>query len=310
MSRFLPLLTASFLFALSGCSQRVEHLAGYASANGDLGDFILKSAPKFGVRLLATNGLPLVPAKWHHRATSETLEVIVDGNTYPQLHAFLIEAVGPMQGQPTPNSSKTTGSLEAYYGTNVGATVCCRWGIVEAGREYTSFVIVGYGRPASDQTAYAKLFRQAVEEANDSHKALDSARSSAPHIAEFLRLFPKAEVRYRAFTGGLGFDLNVDLYERYELTMQMPAVFDSSRSKVIGYKKPRFTLWEAASVKRNKSGFAETTLNPAGGGQFGPEEWKRIVESGGDFGAIGYAMITNQPVPGFEGRKTAMAMPR
>jgi hypothetical protein len=156
-----------------------------------------------------------------------------------------------------------------------------------------------------DQAKYAQLFRRAVDEANDSHKALDAARFSAPYVSDFLRLFPKAEVRYRSFTGGLGFDVNVDLHERYELTMQLPAVFDSSRSKVIGYGEPRFTLWEAASVKRNKSGIAETTLNPAGERRFGPEEWRKTVESGGDFRVIGYSMITNRPVPGFVGRKIA-----
>jgi hypothetical protein len=302
MWRFFPMLAASFLLALAGCSDGINQLDGYQMAKGDLGDFILQSAPKFGVRLLTTNGLPAVPARWRHRATSDELVVIVDGNCYPQLDALLTKAVGPLQGQPRPNRN---GSLEAYFGTNVGATVSCEWGIREAGREYTSFVIVGYGLPASDQAKREQLLREAVKNGNDAFTALDAARSSAPYVSEFLRLFPKAEVRYRSFTGGLGFDINVDLYERYEFTMQLPAVFDSSRSKVIDYGEPRFTLWEAATVKQNKSGIAETTLNPTGERRFGSVEWRKIVETGGDFGAIGYTLITNKPVQGFSDRKAA-----
>ncbi len=305
MSRIFSILVLSFLLAFVGCSDRSDRFNGYQSAKGDLGEFIVRSAPKFGVRVITTNRLPPVPAEWRHRATSDALEVIVEGDCYPQLHAFLTNAIGPLQGHPTPNSLQTTGGLQAYYGTNVGATVGCSWGIVEAGKKYTSFVIVGYGQSASDQAKYAQSLREAVEKGNDSFTALDAARSSVPYVSEFLRLFPKAEVRYRSFTGGLGFDVSVDLYERYELTMQLPAAFDSSRSKVIDYGEPRFTLWEAASVKRNKSGIAETTLNPAGERRFGSADWRKIVEAGGDFGAIGYAMLTNQPVQGFRGREIA-----
>jgi hypothetical protein len=232
------------------------------------------------------------------------LAVIVDGNCHTQLDSFLTKAIGPMQGQPR----SASGSVEAYYGTNLGATVCCRWGIGDAGKEYTSFVIVGYGQPASEQAKYAQMLRlaaQAVKEGKDSDRALDAARSSAPYVSDFLRLFPQAQVRYMSFAEGWGFDVNVDLFERYEFTMQLPAVFDSSHSNVIDYGEPRFTLWEAANVKRNKSGIAETTHNPAGERHFGSSEWKKIVESGGDFGIIGYAMVTNQPVQGFKDRKAA-----
>jgi len=196
--------------------------------------------------------------------------------------------------------------LETYYGTNLTATVCCTSGIIDAGKKYTSLVVVGYKATAAQQGGYAQLLQEAVAKANDSHAALDAARPSAPYLSDFVRLFPKAGVRHRSFGGGWGFDVNVDLFDRYEFTMQLPVILDSSGSKVIDYGEPRFTLWEAASVKRNKSGIAETTLNPAGERSFGPAEWQKIVKAGGDFGAIGYTMLTNNPVPGFSGRKTAI----
>jgi len=291
------------ILAVTGCSGSTP-VDGYEQGKGDLRDFIVSAAPRLSVSLLQTNALPPIPGRWHYQARPDELAVIVEGDCFPDLHRFLTNTVGWAQGSST--ADKTTGVLETYYGTNSTATICCRSGMTNAGKKYTSLVIVGYGATAAKQAGYAQLFREALQTANDSHSALDAARPSAPYISDFVRLFPAAEVRYRSFSGGLGFDVTVDLFERYEFTMQLPVVLDSSRSKVIGYGEPRFTLWEAASVKRNKSGIAETTLNPAGERRFGSTEWPKIVEAGGDFSAIGYAMLTNRPVPDFSGRKIAI----
>ena len=131
--------------------------------------------------------------------------------------------------------------------------------------------------------------------------ALDAVRDSAPFVSEFVRLFPGAEVNYRYFTTAdePGFDVEVDLYERYELTMQLPVQFDSERRKVIGYGEPKFYLMEAASQKGR-----ETSYDPSGERRFGSAEWRTLVEHRGDFSAIGYGMHTNQPVAGFRDRKS------
>ena len=304
MRLVLALQIICFGLSLCGCSGGAGPLDGYERGTGSLNNFIKNAAPKLGVHLLKTNALPPIPGEWHFRTRLEELAVVVEGDCFPDLHVFLTNAVGLAQGSPT--ADRTSGLLETYYGTNLTATVCCRSGITDAGKKYTSLVIVSSGAAVGKQVGYAKLLREAVENANDSHRALDAARPSAPYVSDFVRLFPKAEVRYRSFAGGLGFDLTVDLFDRYEFAMQLPVVFDESRSKVIGYGEPRFTLWEAASVKRNKSGFAETTLNPVGERRFGSSEWQKIVEAGGDFASVGYTMITNRPVPGFIGRKIAI----
>src|ERR1019366_7409406 len=103
--------------------------------------------------------------------------VIVEGDSFPHLNAFLTNAIGVAQGSPA--ADKTTGILDTYYGTNLTATVCCRSGIIDAGKKYTSGVIVGYGATAAKKPAYAQMLREAVEKASDSHRALDAARPSA-----------------------------------------------------------------------------------------------------------------------------------
>src|SRR5262249_45971792 len=148
----------------------------------------------------------------------------------------------------------------------------------------------------------AREFKEAQQKATKWFAALDAARPSAPHVVEFLRLFPEAQVNYRYFAPSHepGFDLSADLYGRYELTMQLPVVFDSTGSKVVGYGEPNFYLWEVSEVKRSRSGVAEVSFNASGQRHFGSAEWQRIVDSDGDFQAIGYEMIKNQPVDGFQ----------
>ena len=76
-------------------------------------------------------------------------------------------------------------------------------------------------------------------------------------------------------------NVQVDLFERYELTMQLPVKFDSSPSKVAGYGEPLFHLFEVASVSRNKSGAPLVAI--ADQRRFGSTEWLNIVKAGGDF---------------------------
>jgi hypothetical protein len=308
MSHVLAIQVASFLVALTGCSDRPKQLDGYEQGKGGLGDFIVNAAPKLGVRLLATNGLPSIPGRWYHQARPDELAVILEGNCFPELHAFLTNAVGAMRGQPT--QDKVTGITEAYYGTNFGATVSCRSGIADAGKEYTSLVIVGYGaspvtteasNPTPKQVAeYWTLLLQESEKGKERFKALDHARASAPCLQDFLRLFPEAEVNYSYWggTSGPGYVVEVDLHGRYEFELRLPVRFDSSRRSIIGYGEPTFYLRELAKQEgRGRS------YNPAGERRFGTAEWQRIVESRGSFQAIGYSMVTDQPAPGYQDRK-------
>jgi hypothetical protein len=149
------------------------------------------------------------------------------------------------------------------------------------------------------------LLAREAEKGKARFAALDAVRDSAPYVSDFVRLFPGAEVKYRYFTSSdePGFDVGVDLHERYEFRMQLPVHFDPERRSVVGYGEPKFVIWEAASVTRGPTGVAATTLNSAGERHFGPTQWRRLVEHGGDFTAIGYTMVTNQPVAGFAHRK-------
>lgn len=145
---------------------------------------------------------------------------------------------------------------------------------------------------------FAKFFKQEKSKADAWFAALDVVKQSAPFVAEFVRLFPAAKVSYRYFTSTPepGFDLEVDLHDRYELTMQLPVHFNADGRKVVGYGEPSFYLREVGRQEGRQTWYT-------GDWKFGPKEWSKIVDGGGDFSVIGCAMKTNQPVAGFMQRR-------
>jgi len=148
------------------------------------------------------------------------------------------------------------------------------------------------------------LIAREAEKGKERFAALDAVSNSAPYVSEFVQSFPNAKVSYRYFSSSdqPGFDVGVDLYDRYQFGMQLPVHFDTERRRVIGYGKPKFIIREVASVTRGSNGIAEVSYVSTGERHFGSADWQTLVAHGGDFAAIGYLMRTNQPVTGFEQR--------
>jgi hypothetical protein len=145
------------------------------------------------------------------------------------------------------------------------------------------------------------FWAMAAQKGKNYFSGLDAARPSAPYVSDFVRLFPDAQVHYRYFTAGRepGFDVMAILYERYDLTMQLPAIFDFSGRKVVGYGPPAFYLNEAEKVEGRSISYKSSQK-----GSLGAPEWQKIVAAGGDFEAIGYKLTKDRPVLGFRALMT------
>lgn len=84
---------------------------------------------------------------------------------------------------------------------------------------------------------------------------------------------------------------------RYELTMQVPvAIRSSTTGKMTG--EPRFYLNEVSDVSISPSGQIGASFSR--NREFGPAEWKKVLEAKGDFGAIGFKMNTGPPIKDFD----------
>ena len=136
----------------------------------------------------------------------------------------------------------------------------------------------------------------------DYKKALENGLLIIPIAREFQKLFPKALNSYTYWTGELGpttLNCSTALYNRDELTLQVKASLDKTRTKVIGYSKPEFYLLELEDIIFRPDG--TTSISPGDlQKRFGPKEWNKLYEAGGDFSVLGIELVKDKPVPNFE----------
>jgi len=129
-------------------------------------------------------------------------------------------------------------------------------------------------------------------------EAVGNAKTDIPYSKEFIDLFPKAVGWFSHFTGEMGpttWNLEVGLHNRYILAMQIKVDFNKARTKVIKFNDPEFFLEEVVSVLGSN-----IRNNPDSHVNFGKDKWKKLVESKGDFSALGIKLTKDKPVDGFE----------
>jgi hypothetical protein len=130
--------------------------------------------------------------------------------------------------------------------------------------------------------------------------ALMDATNAIPCAADFLRLFPHAWTYFSYYTGVAGpssFNMQTLLYGRYELYMKVPVTFGAHRRKVKTFGQPEFLLNAISNITNTDNGNLYISYDAGNNHRFGSSEWKRVVESGGEFSAIGYTVVTNSPLP-------------
>ena len=132
-------------------------------------------------------------------------------------------------------------------------------------------------------------------------RVVASGRATMVPVQQFERLHPGASHFVSYLTGTHGtptWNSVAGLYGRYELTMQVPVRLNAMRNGVASYGQPVFALAEVRSVTPGAAGALDVTHGGVDA-TFGPAEWQKVVDRGGDFGALGLSLQMNQPVPGF-----------
>jgi hypothetical protein len=114
---------------------------------------------------------------------------------------------------------------------------------------------------------------------------------------DFEALFPAAEHFISYYTGTKGhpaWNSKVGLHGRYVLTVKFRIGFDASRTHPVMEGEPAFHLIELADIRENGYGYTDRQM------EFGLTEWNLLLESSGDFEAIGYPMTKEKPLDGFD----------
>ena len=82
----------TFIFVLAilvACGCATEH---FASSQGNVGQFILEQAIRYGGSPTTTNGLPVVASRWRYLEDAHGMQIHLPPNAYPDVEAFLNQA--------------------------------------------------------------------------------------------------------------------------------------------------------------------------------------------------------------------------
>ena len=311
----LSIFIASLLAGLVGCSRGNGTDRGYDSKSGDLGAFILRMAPKYGVRILTTNGLPAIQAKWRFKADSNEFSLVLAGDYFPQLHTFLMKAVGPSFGPLTTNSPGELPGTTAYYGTNFGVTISCGCGKDDDRKQQTGFAILNYGAASAGAGAlsaaqHSQLFREFFSELEKNPlKEFECHDKVVEHGVDTLTFPKEVEMLFGAtnvdhfiqpFTGEAVWNSAAYFAGRYTLELRVPIAIDYDHCRVkdvLGSAE----VWidEVTKVDFSRSGAPGATLE-GGRWRLNENEWKSLVKNGGNWSAVNVPIVSNAPVKGFD----------
>jgi hypothetical protein len=130
-------------------------------------------------------------------------------------------------------------------------------------------------------------------------QALASGKRDIEIIKAFYDMFPSAESYISYYTSEVSdsiWNSNIALYNRYVLSMRVPIEMNADRIRIVKSGDPRFVLVEVESISP-VNGYV--TYNTDFQKNFGIIEWKKVVESKGDFSVIGVHLIKDKPVANF-----------
>lgn len=139
----------------------------------------------------------------------------------------------------------------------------------------------------------------------DSRATLTNGLSTVPYVKELRQVFPHAHIIHFFSECGNSFDRRkvrqwntvVFVGGRYELnyTVEVHPDFNAHRiSEIVG--TPRFDLVEVGNISGPPD---RLEIKFTSDHHFNGEDFSKVVAAGGDFAAIGIALVTNKPVERF-----------
>jgi hypothetical protein len=140
-------------------------------------------------------------------------------------------------------------------------------------------------------------------------KLVSDAKAKIPSLAEFSKLYPDA--RPRVYTkyfrdGSSSVQSTTIIHDLYELTLTVDFEFDR-KLEIKSPESPSILLLEIVSVEEGTRG--QLHISYGANYRITESQWRKVVESGGDFLAAGIPIKTNQPAPGIEKEKRRLSRP-
>jgi hypothetical protein len=134
--------------------------------------------------------------------------------------------------------------------------------------------------------------------------ALRNGVSEIEPIKQFAEMYPEAEHTISHFSAGDGSESwtsTVGLHGRYVFTVQVDVRLNWSLRHVASFGTAKYVLNEIESVGLGTSGQASITTKDSW--HFGPDRWEAVYHARGDLRALGIDVITDRPIPHFDGAR-------
>lgn len=164
-----------------------------------------------------------------------------------------------------------------------------------------ALLLFAYFALSNPLSLYLKVLQKKERTIADTRfSTLTKALSTAPHLAEFKRLFPRSSLNYKYFanSGDPGINVETVVEGRYYLTMQIPVSFSENNKTIEFFGDPAFLLNEIANIE---SEFGELQgLSYGTNFKFGQTEWEKIVSTNGNFYSGGINIHKNDPIEGID----------
>ena len=93
------------------CSCAIGH---FTKGSGDVGQFILQQAIRYGGSPTTANGLPVVTSHWRYLEDSRGMQIHLPADTYSDVEAFLNQAFAGMRQFGPAGSADTRTRIHEY----------------------------------------------------------------------------------------------------------------------------------------------------------------------------------------------------
>ncbi len=161
-------------------------------------------------------------------------------------------------------------------------------------------------RPVIAQLMLASLllltFACGPNTSRDYKRAVEDGQKTIPYAKEMIALFPGSKSFISYYTGDFGtptWNTEVGIFGRYILTLQTKITFDATRTAIQSFEDPLFVLLEVEAFSTLGDGLTKTMYTDVQV-KFGKQEWKTLVDSGGDLSTLGISVVKDKPIPGFD----------
>jgi hypothetical protein len=104
----------TFIFALAtaiACGCATEH---FTKDSGDVGQFILRQAIRYGGSPTSTNGLPVVTSRWRYLEDAHGMQIHLPADTYSDVESFLDKAFAGVRQFGPAGSPDTRTRIHSY----------------------------------------------------------------------------------------------------------------------------------------------------------------------------------------------------